>query len=247
MAAVLSATLLAPAALAQSACASDGQPAPTALLERFLNADCEACWADAAGGEPPEGSLALDWITPGSRGEDAPLSAAALRDSQWRLQALGQATPARAARWGQPVAALPGLQLRVAHGGALNGYVGASITLTLRPALARQAWQQDWTVWLALVETIPAGTEGTPLARRLVRNTHQPRWNWAEAEATAPAPAPASAATQAGDAASASFSDSRILSLPGGTQAERLGVVGWVQDSQGRVLAAAQSRCVPAD
>lgn len=225
--------LLATAAQAQSSCSSDGQTAPIVLLERFLNADCEACWADKAGGEPPAGTLALDWIAPGSQGEDAPLSAAALRDSLWRLQALGQALPAKTVQWTQPKYALRGLQLRVAHGGVLNGYVGASIALALPPDLVKAAEQHGWNVWLAVVENIAAGTDGTQLARRLVRNTHQPRWNWAE--------------TAQGGGASLSFSDSRIMSLPGGTRAERLGVVGWVQDGQGRVLAAAQSRCLQTD
>ena len=33
---------------AQSFCASDGQPRPLQLMERFINADCETCWTDPA-------------------------------------------------------------------------------------------------------------------------------------------------------------------------------------------------------
>ena len=44
----LAALVLVPAAHAQSSCASDGQPRPVALLERFINADCAACWAGSA-------------------------------------------------------------------------------------------------------------------------------------------------------------------------------------------------------
>ena len=38
----------APQALAQTHCSSDGAPKPVALFERFISADCEACWGDAA-------------------------------------------------------------------------------------------------------------------------------------------------------------------------------------------------------
>jgi hypothetical protein len=34
-------------AMAQSACSSDGQAAPTGLMERFISADCADCWASA--------------------------------------------------------------------------------------------------------------------------------------------------------------------------------------------------------
>src|SRR6478735_9451577 len=85
--------LAAPWAQAQSYCSSDGQTQPARLLERFINADCEACWAaDAARAEPDE--LALDWIVPGSKGEDAPLSAAASSDARARLESLRRLTPA---------------------------------------------------------------------------------------------------------------------------------------------------------
>jgi hypothetical protein len=213
---------------AQSSCSSDGQAAPTRLLERFINADCQACWP-APGETPPADALVLDWITPGSQGEAAPLSAAALRDSLWRLQALGQPVPARSAKWALPVATIPGLQLRVAHGLPLNGYLGASITLALSASLAAQAQREGWQAWLVVVETIAAGTEGTPAERHLVRNSLQPDWNWAGPTGTG----------------TWQFSETRPMSLPEGTQAQRLGVVGWVQDSRGHVLAAARSQCTP--
>jgi hypothetical protein len=91
---VLLAALLAPVpALAQSSCASDGQPRPVALLERFINADCASCWSDPQAPAAQRGEVALDWIVPGSRGDDAPLSAVATRDSLKRLLALGRDAP----------------------------------------------------------------------------------------------------------------------------------------------------------
>ena len=89
------ALLAAAGAQGQSSCASDGVPQPAALVERFISADCESCWSDAETARPGRGELALDWIVPGSRGDDAPLSAAASRDSLARLQALGRNAPTK--------------------------------------------------------------------------------------------------------------------------------------------------------
>jgi hypothetical protein len=38
--------------------------------------------------------------------------------------------------------------------------------------------------------------------------------------------------------------ESRPLSIPAGAHPERLRVIGWVQDGQGRIRAIAQSRCM---
>jgi len=208
------------AAQAQPSCDSDGQPQPAGLLERFISADCDACWRDAATPRPGRGELALDWITPGSKGDDAPLSAAASRDSPARLQSLGRAAPARAEAVHRR-AAPSGQQLRVAHGLALNGYIGTSIEL--KPARGG-----PWKAWLLLVETLPAGTEGSPVERNLVRNALQPAWD---------NPAPLSKAQLR------RLFESRPMSIPEGANPKRLRVVGWVEDARGRVVAVAQSRC----
>jgi len=42
-----------------------------------------------------------------------------------------------------------------------------------------------------------------------------------------------------------SLLERRPLSVPSSAQAQRLRVVGWLQDRQGRLLAAAQSACLP--
>lgn len=220
----LALTFLAPLAAAgahaRSSCASDGVPQPAALLERFINADCESCWGDARTATPGRGELALDWIVPGSRGDDAPLSAAASRDGLARLQALGRAAPARADAT-RKKALRDGRTLRVAHGLPYNNYIGASIEL--KPATGG-----PWQAWLLLVETIPAGTEGTPIERNLVRNTLRAAWSRTETLSTEE---------------QKRLFESRPMSIPEGAQAERLRVVGWVQDARGRVVAAAQSRC----
>ena len=207
-------------AQAQSSCDSDGQPQPVGLLERFINADCESCWTDAATPRPGRRELAVDWIVPGSKGDDAPLSAAASRDAVARLEAQKRASPQRADALRRR--AVPaGHELRVAHGLAFNGYIGTSIEL--KPGRGG-----PWHAWLLLVETLPAGTEGSPVERNLVRNALQPAWDVTGAPTRAQ---------------QRQLFESRPMSIPEGADPKRLRVVGWVEDARGRVVAAAQSRC----
>lgn len=217
---------LAPPALAQSYCASDGQRAPVALLERFINADCDACWASPDTPQPRTGELAIDWIVPGGKGEDAPLSAAATRDAAARLQALKLPRPAEASTARLTPARDARRTLRVAHGLPFAGYIAASIEL--KPAGATPAG--PLTAWLALVETIPAGTEGTPVTRNLVRNVLESAWDGRSLLLKYE---------------QKRFFESRPMSIPAGANPERLRVVGWVQDTKGRITAIAQSRCAP--
>jgi hypothetical protein len=114
--------------------------------------------------------------------------------------------------------------LRVSHGLPLNGYIGASIEL-------KAPGKERWTGWLLLVEAIPAGTEGTPVERNLVRNALQLAWE-------APSPHPKQALAR--------LFESRPMSVPQGAQPARLSVVGWVEDTHGRIRAIAQTRCAPA-
>ncbi len=215
--------LAATAAQAQQAfCSSDGQPRPLALVERFINADCEACWTDAATRKAGPREVALDWIVPGGKGEDAPLAAAATRDAQARLQALRRERPLQSDTVeGKLLAAAR--TLRVAHGLPLNGYIGASIEL-------KPAGRGPWTAWLALVETLPAGTEGSPVERNLVRNLLQPAWD---------------GRTPLSKEEQKRLFESRPMGIPEGAKADRLRVVGWVEDARGRIRAIAQSRCAP--
>ena len=174
---------------------------------------------------PDPQALTIDWIVPTGQGEDAPLSAAATRDAQMRLDALRRAAPSTSAVMVTAVHRSQARQLRVAHGPAVGDYIGASIelrtTFKVRP-------QQPLSAWLILVETIPAGSDGTPLQRNLVRNVLVASW-------ASPEHAP-----QAG---SYFFRELRPMNIPQGARPERLRLVGWVQNAQGRVLSAAQSVC----
>ena len=224
LSALLLAAGLAQPALAQSSCASDGQQRPVALVERFINADCATCWTDAATPPAARGVVALDWVLPGGRGEDAPLSAVATRDGLKRLEALGTAPPAASLTLRTPVQGRTGA-LRVAHGLPVSGYIGASIAFK---GTTGGAASQPWTGWLALVETLPAGTEGSPVPRNLVRNLLQVQWD---------------GRSQLSKQEQLRFIESRPLDVPAGTNTGRLRVIGWVQDASGRIVAAAQSRC----
>ena len=208
---------------AQSSCSSDGQPRPSGLLERFINADCEPCWRAAETARPGRGELALDWVRPGSRGEDAPLSAVAVREALARLQALGLTRPLQDAA-SRRKARASGERLRVAHGLPFGGYIGASIEL--KPGRGG-----PWQAWLLLVETLPPGTEGSPVARTLVRNVLQLNWD---------------SRTPRSEIRPGSFYETRPMQIPTGADPARLRVVGWVEDTRGRVRGIAVSRCTSA-
>lgn len=204
------------AAHAQSSCSSDGTKPPAALLERFINADCATCWADKRTPEAASGTLAIDWVTPGSRGDDAPMSAVAALDGQWRLQALGKTEPPQASSvfsQREPISkAAP--KLRVAHGLPINDYIGTSIEM-------QGGGSGPFTVWLLLVEALPAGEEGSVVQRNLVRNSFSIEWKGPAARRY----------------------EIRPMRIAEGVKLSRLRVVGWVEDAAGKVRAIAQSRC----
>lgn len=215
-------------AAAQSVCASDGQPQPVQLMERFTNADCADCWRDPATATAAPGTVVLDWMLPGTQGDDAPLSAVASRDGVSRLDAIGQTIPRTTSVKISPVmpdAAMKKSVLRVARGLAVSGYIGASIELKPAPAPAKAA---RVTAWLALVETLPIGLEGSPVERNLVRNVFQSSWNLRRTLSKSE---------------QNHWFDQRSMSVAEGVNPERLTVIGWLVDDQGRLLVAAQSVC----
>lgn len=219
---------LPPLAAAQSVCSSDKQLRAVQLTERFINADCASCWADPITPSPSPGTLVLDWVTPGAQGDDAPLSAVASVDGLNRLMGLGQSAPTAVSAYTTaitPDAALTRSTLRVARGLAVSGYIGASISLKPAPTHGKPA---AMTAWLALVETLPAGLEGSPVARNLVRNVFQSTWNL-------PVKLLKTEQNQ--------LFEQRSMSVSSGVNPERLQVIGWLTDERGRVLAAAQSVC----
>ena len=214
---------------AQASCSSDGAQRPVALFERFTSADCEACWSDRTTPAPGAGALVLDWIVPGTLGDDAPLSAAASTDALGRLQALGRQAPATTDVHTAPVEGTHSGRLRVAHGMAFNDYLGTSIAFApVRAAAGRNAPPAPWHFFLLLVEAVPAGTDGSPVARNIARNMLQGIWEKRE---------------KLSHPEQNRWLETRTMRIPEGARPERLRMVGWVQDAQGRVVAAAQSDC----
>jgi hypothetical protein len=201
---------------AHALCTSDGVPQPTAVLERFLSADCADCWADPATPRAASAdTLVLDWVLPGDQGDDAPLSTVAAGEAAERLALLGRRRPPQSIavttrRTGAPVA------LRLAQGDTFNDYVGASIEL-------RAPGRERWRAWLLLVEELPAGTEGSPVARNLVRNVFRPDW-----DATASA---------------GPLAETRAMQIHAGARAERLRLVAVLHDARGRIRAIRRTAC----
>lgn len=216
-----------PGAWAQAACSSDGTPRPVAVFERFVSADCEACWSDPATPAPSaQGkALVLDWIVPGRLGDDAPLSAAATNDALARLDMLARPVPQRTDVHVDTAAQPSAAKLRVAHGQPFNDYLGTSIAFT--PARGTRQ-RGPWSFHLLLVESVPAGTDGSAVARNVVRNMLNGMWD---------------ARNELSKKEQSSWKDMRPVRIPEGAQPQRLRMVGWVQDAQGRVVAAAQSTC----
>ena len=215
---------LVPATWAQSFCASDGQPTPAALVERFISADCATCWSEPQTTRLHPQAILIDWIVPSERGDEAPLSAAASRDALTRLAHLKQVIPVDTLVTTHPVTGARPYSLRVAHGLPINDYVGTSIEM-------KPAQPGHWSVWLLLVETIPAGTEGSSLERRLARNLFKTEWTQPRTkDKTLPSGA----------------MESRPLNIPVGANPDNLSVLGWVEDRQGRIGSIALSRCAAA-
>lgn len=199
----LSASALAFAGCAFAA-ANCPQAAPTAMLERFTPADCEACWQSST--PPAARVMVLDWIVPATDG--AAMAAAALPEATER--ATGHALTA-------PLPRRPALRLRIADGPAWNGYIGLQLTATrLRKPPAGA------TAYAALVERVPAGSEGTPVARQLVRAVVGPMT--LQELATQP-----------------TIHHLRAVRVPETDRPERLASVAWVEDAAGQVIAATQS------
>ncbi|MBB1075566.1 hypothetical protein HUU62_14225 [Rhodoferax sp. 4810] len=221
--------LASPLAHSQTACNSDGQPAPTALFERFTNADCATCWTDANTPAARPGALTLDWIVPGSQGDDAALAAAANSDARARLASLQRVPATGQDALVTTIADAPPVALRVAHGPAVGNYMGVVIGLSLPPSTNVVL---PLTGWVILLEALPAGTAGSPVPRHLVINSLQPLWNMGK---------------QLSNQETISFNDIRAMNIAEGANTQRLRVAAWVQDAQGRILAAVQSACPPED
>jgi len=186
------------------------------VLERFTSADCSACWqADAAAASGTQ--WLLDWISPTT--PEAPMSAAAAIESRERAQRAGGPAPVAQQMLVVRSAIAPahGLQLAVESGPAWSGYMGLQLSVRGRvPASA--------SGWMALVEQIPAGSEGSTVRRELVR--------------AVAGPLPLNARRTGG-----ALKHLAALRWPEGARPERLVARAWVESADGQWLAMASERC----
>jgi hypothetical protein len=210
--AAASAALAFPAAAAPP---PGGAAAPDVLLERFVPADCEACWQRATPRDRRARQLVLDWIVPA--GDGAALASAALPEAASRVGTASRETQWRSAtlrRAGAP-------RVRIADGPGWNGYVGLRLVVTRRGAVPAGA-----VAYAALVERVPAGSEGTPVDRQLVRALIGP--------------------LGLGELASQPVMEHMsAVRLPDIERPDRLASVAWIETAQGQVIAAAQSCPTP--
>lgn len=189
------------------------------VIERFISADCTACWTDASlAAVPPDGWL-LDWIVPSPRGDDAPLSPAAPDEAAGRARRVFNTgiddnhtvvhrTAARGAR---------NAKLKVASGPAFNGYFGVQLD-------GRGRWPAGSSAWIALVESVAAGTDGTPVPRQLVRTVAGP-FQPAELRSGKP------------------WRVLQAMRWPETSKPERLRARAWLERADGRIVTMAGERC----
>lgn len=183
---------------------------PTVLIERVMSAACESCWREATTA-PDADAVVLDWIAPA--GDDAPMAAVAQRDALKRtVPVIGTTTLRRS-----PLPHRRQPALEVNSGLPVSGYVGLRITVFKRAALP-----PGTQAFLVLTERVPAGSEGSPIARQVVHGVAGP-------------------IALAGLATRRELAHWFAIRLPDTAQPERLAAVGWLQTAQGEVIAAAQS------
>lgn len=191
---------------------------PTIVLERFIPADCEACWRGTPpGGVPGPRTLLLDWIVPA--GDGAPMASAALPDALDRAAGATLADTATSTRQRVHTLADSGTpRVGIMDGPAWNGYIALRVVVTRRGV----PLPPGAMAFAALVERVPAGSEGTTVARQLVR------------AAVGPMPLTELARERR-------VQHLRAVRVPETDRPERLVSVAWIASADGRMIAAAQS------
>ncbi len=236
------ATAAATAGTANLACPG----AAAAVVERFISAECADCWASGAPALPGARAWTLDWITPTPLGHDAALAAAALLESAERALRAEQAKQGKLAKqtkragspsgsagaMGQPPAQQAGtriwtmppnpksMRLSVRSGPAWHGYFGLSVKVQQR----RGRWPAGSTAWVALVEDLPAGSEGNAQPRQLVRSVAGPL----SLQAVRPGQP---------------LTHWQAMRWPEGAKPERLRARAWIEAADGAILGMAADRC----
>jgi hypothetical protein len=197
--------------------------APRLLLERFIPAECDACWraipptpAPAQSGMP----FVLDWIVPSASGAKTTMSHAAVADAAPRATRAGSLRSDEVLTQSTPLPERSALRVKIEDGPAWNGYVAMRLEASYRSS---RALPQGLAGYLALVERIQVGDDGSPVARQVVR--------------TVIGPLPLTGLAQGH-----SVDYLRAARVPDNVKAERIAAVGWLETPAGRVLSVASSR-----
>ena len=211
---------------AQAQIAKCGAPAPTLVVERYTSADCEACWRATPPGDGAKikgQPFVLDWIVPSSHGDEAPLAPAALAEASQRLARSGALSPDETLTTRMPLPSHSALSLQVEQGPGWYGYMA----LRMKTSFAsNRPLPSGLAAYLALVEAVPAGEEGSPVPRRVVRTLVGPM-------------------SLQGLAAGHPVEQLQATRLPQNGKPERLVAVGWVETAAGHVLAVGESCLAP--
>jgi hypothetical protein len=195
-------------------------PAATAaVLERFIDANCDTCWTDASVEQAGARQWLLDWIVPSARGDEAPLSPAAPAESAARARRVssGALPDGRTTVLRTPARTASTLRVRVVSGPAWSGYFAVQVNGSGRVAPGA-------TAWIALVETVAPGTDGSAVPRHLVR-------------------------TVAGPLEPAELRNGKPWQLlqamrwPETAKPVRLRARAWIEQHDGRIVAMAADRC----
>jgi hypothetical protein len=190
-----------------------------AVLERFISAECQACWTDASVAQAGAGEWLLDWIVPSVRGDAAPLSSAAPPEARARARRALKAEPAKDRTRTQRSAARSdsSWQMSVVSGPAWNGYFGVQVDASGRA-------DSGVSAWVALVEAVPAGTDGSAVPRELVRTLSGP---FTPSELRSGQP----------------WQYLLAMRWPETAKASRLHARAWIEDAAGRIVAMAGEPC----
>jgi len=213
------------AGVAGTVCAQEAREAApcarayAAVFERFISAECSACWTDASTGPAPQGEWLLDWIVPSARGDSAPLSPAAPDEAAGRARRVLNtgAYDARTVVHRTAARSANRAHLAVTSGPAFNGYFGVQLD-------GRGRWPAGTSAWIALIESINAGTDGTPVPRQLVRVVAGP-FQPAELRSGKP------------------WSVLQAMRWPEISSPERLRARAWLERADGRIVAMAGEPC----
>lgn len=196
------------------------------MTEHYLSADCADCWAAPARAPVRDGPAAvasagwrLDWIVPTDAGDAAALGSAAVPDAAQRLGRAGLAAPAgmQSLVVRDTIRPAPDTRMQLETGPAWSGYMGVRLTVRGRLPAGTQAW-------VALVEELDPGAEGSTQPRVLVRNVAGPL-------------------ALHGKGAPARTVHLRALRWPDQALVHRVRARAWLEGADGRMLGMASDVC----